>query len=103
MRRYAFAIAAGIAAAVLLAGNAAAERFVVVNGTRLTNPQIQQLEEAACTPIPNGRYWLQQSGMWGYEGNAQPQGYLGDCCRMQCRRPSLSERGMLFAPGELAR
>lgn len=103
MRRYISAVAAGIAAAVLLAGEAEAERFVVVNGARLSDLQITQLEEAGCTPIPNGRYWLLPSGMWGYEGNSQPQGYLGDCCRMQCRRPSLSERGMLFAPGELAR
>ena len=90
----------------LLASPALAERFVVVNGQRLSEPQIERLEVLRCLPIPNGRYWLDvQTGIWGYERNPQPQGRIDDPCRnpQQFRRPSLSERGKLFAPGELAR
>ena len=89
-----------------LAAPALAERFVVVNGQRLSEPQIERLESLRCLPIPNGRYWLNtQTGLWGYEGDPRVQGRLDDPCRnpQQFRRPSLSERGKLFAPGELAR
>lgn len=89
-----------------LSAPAHAERFVVVNGQRLSEPQIERLETLRCLPIPNGRYWLDwQTGVWGYEGDWRPQGRLDDPCRypQQFRRPSLSERGKLFAPGELAR
>jgi hypothetical protein len=85
---------------------ASAERFVILNGQRLSEPQIERLETLRCLPIPNGRYWLDWStGIWGYEGDPRPQGRLNDPCRYpgQFRRPSLSERGKLFAPGELAR
>jgi hypothetical protein len=89
-----------------LSAPAFAERFVVLNGQRLSEPQIERLETLRCLPIPNGRYWLDwQTGVWGYEGDGRPQGRLDDPCRypQQFRRPSLSERGKLFAPGELAR
>ena len=104
MTQRAIAAAIGMTVASLLfSGEAKAERFVVVNGERLTNPDIVQLEQIACTPIPNGRYWLHSSGVWGYEGNPQPQGRVGDCCRMNCQRPSLSQRGMLFSPYDWVR
>jgi hypothetical protein len=74
-----------------------------VNGSRLSDPQIRALEQRACTPIPNGRYWLHRSGVWGYEGNAQARGHIDDCCRAPCRRPSLSERGQLFTPYDWVR
>lgn len=89
-----------------IAAPALAERFVVVNGQRLTEPQIEQLERVRCLPVPNGRYWIDmQTGVWRYERNPQPQGRVDDPCRnpQQFRRPSLSERGKLYAPGELAR
>ena len=75
-----------------------AERYVVVNGQRLSIPEIQYLEQLHCGPVPNGRYWIDpQTGMWGYERNPQPQGHIDDNCRHPQRRPSLSERGMLFS------
>ena len=76
-------------------------RFVVVNGQRLSDGQIAQLEQRACTGIPNGQYWLNmQNGAWGYAGSARVQGVLGDQCTQQ-RRRSLSERRELYRPGEI--
>ncbi|MCA9471582.1 MAG: hypothetical protein MRJ96_08345 [Nitrospirales bacterium] len=85
-------------------GVAYAERYVVVNGHRLSIPEIQNLERIRCGPIPNGRYWLNMwNGIWGYEGNPHPQGHITDNCHRPQRRPSLSERGMLFSPGDWIR
>lgn len=81
-----------------------AERYVVVNGQRLSIPEIHSLEQLHCAPVPNGRYWINlQSGFWGFEGNPQPQGYVSDNCRNPQRRPSLAERGMLFSPHDWVR
>lgn len=80
-----------------------AERFVVVNGQRLTLSQIRTLERLHCGPIPNGHFWLSRKGIWGYEGNPIPQGHIQDNCRRSQRRPSLSERGLLFSPRDFIR
>ena len=81
-----------------------AERYVVVNGQRLSTPEIQYLERVHCGPIPNGRFWLNlQTGIWGFEGNPRPQGNIKDNCRHPQPRPSLSERGMLFSPSDWVR
>ncbi len=85
-------------------GVAYAERFIVLNGQRLSIPEIQRLEQFRCGPIPNGRYWLNMwNGIWGYEGNPSPQGHIKDNCYNPQRRPSLSERGMLFSPRDWVR
>ena len=84
----------------------AQNRIVFVNGQRMTNQQISQLEYFACTVIPNGNYWLNlYNGAWGYIGNWQVQGTFGDQCNVQAQRQrrSLSERGMLYSPGEILR
>jgi hypothetical protein len=87
-----------------MAGAAHAERWVVVNGLRLNLDQIQLLEGISCRPIPNGAYWLDTgSGIWGYAGDPRPQGHIKDGCTNSQRRPSLSERGLLYSPGELLR
>ena len=82
-----------------------AEQIVIVNGQRLSFEQIQRLEQIHCGPIENGDYWLDvNSGLWGYAGNPIPQGYITDNCYQQDRhRPGLSERGLLYSPGELLR
>jgi hypothetical protein len=94
-----------LAAASLSAGARAAhaERSVVVNGLRLDGGQIAWLEQRNCAAVPNGRYWLDlRSGAWGYAGWPQVQGYLGAACGAARSRPrSLSERGLLYRPGEL--
>ena len=77
-------------------------RYVVVNGQRMSAVDLQQLDRASCTRVPNGRYWLNiRTGVWGYEGGP-PQGRMGEHCPRQ-RHRSLSERGLLYSPGELLR
>lgn len=57
-------------------------RWVIVNGARLSDAQVAQLARIQCTDIPNGAYWLnERTGAWGYAGNPQVQGHLGDLCR----------------------
>lgn len=91
----------------LVAASAYAQsRFVFVNGLRMTDQQIAQLEFFACTAIPNGNYWLNlENGAWGYAGSWEVRGFFGDQCNAQAQRQrkSLSERGMLYSPGEILR
>ena len=85
-------------------GVAYAERYIIINGQRLSIPEIQYLEHVHCGPIPNGRYWLNiRTGVWGYEGSPRAQGHIKDNCYNPQHRPSLSERGMLFSPGDWIR
>jgi len=66
---------------VLNAAISHAERFVVINGQRLNNQQLYNLEQIHCGPIANGSYWLDHdTGLWGYAGNRAPQGYIADNC-----------------------
>jgi hypothetical protein len=86
------------------AGAAQAQtRFVVVNGQRLNDMQIAYLDRVQCARIPNGKYWLNSmTGAWGYAGIPITQGYLGGACGgSQQRHRSLSERGLLYTPGDL--
>lgn len=100
MKSHACLIAVLACFATLFAATAAA-RTVVVNGEYLNDAEIQYLEQLSCSYIPDGRYWLDmRTGAWGYErGGAQ--GYISDRCN--AARPGLSERGMLYSPGELLR
>ncbi|NRF68351.1 hypothetical protein HLB44_15260 [Aquincola sp. S2] len=88
---------------MLAAGAVQAQRKVFVNG-RLMNPQqLLVLDRMQCTFIPSGSYWLDAAtGAWGYAGNPRRQGFVGDLCRTggQSHR-SLSERGLLYTPGDL--
>ena len=93
------ALAAVIALAI--PGAAYAQRSVIVNGQRLSEPEIAWLEQRGCVAIPNGNYWLRSDGLWGYADDPHPRGRLGAYCGQ--RRPSLSERGLLYSPGELLR
>jgi hypothetical protein len=78
----------------------AQSRWVIVNGERMSDSQVAYLEQRACTRIPNGQYWLDmQTGAWGYARNPNVQGYFGEACRQP--RKSLSERGLLYRPGEI--
>jgi hypothetical protein len=77
----------------------AQNRWVVLNGERLSDVQIAYLEQRACTRIPNGQYWLNtNTGAWGYARNPQVQGIFGEACQP---RRSLSERRKLYRPGEI--
>jgi len=69
----------GLLAAIAVANSASAQCYVIVNGRCLSGQTLRALEEAACTSIPMGNYWL-RSGVWGYAGNPVPQGHIGDEC-----------------------
>jgi hypothetical protein len=74
-----------------------AQRHVVVNGRVMNQQALDSLDRAACQQVPNSCSWLDLStGIWGYAGNPTPQGYISVGSR-QARRPSLSERGMLYS------
>ncbi len=76
---------------------------VIVNGKRLSRAEIAQLSLYSCGPIYPGNYWLNmQTGYWGYAGSYEVVGHIRDRCG-DGRRPSLSERGRLYSPGELLR
>ncbi len=97
-------IFAGLLLTLILSGVALGERWVVVNGVRLNPAQIQYLDKLHCGLIPNGEYWLDvNTGVWGYTGNSMPMGNISDNCYRRQRRPSLSERGMLFSPHDWTR
>jgi hypothetical protein len=69
-------------------------------GWYFVNNQPASLEvarEMAARGLPFGRYWLQPNGNWGFAGSADAVG------NVYGRRPSLSERGLLYSPGELLR
>jgi hypothetical protein len=79
--------------------SAFADRYVIVNGLRLNEAQIEFLERIHCGPIPNGRYWLDlNTGLYGYVDDPRTMGYISDNCGDAGSRGSLSERGLLFTP-----
>lgn len=76
-------------------------RNIVVNNEQMNSAQIQYLDQLSCSYIADGNYWLNIStGLWGYVGGGA-QGYITDNCSTQ--KPGLSERGLLYSPGELLR
>jgi hypothetical protein len=101
LARGALALALWLGAAALTP--ALAQRFVVVNGQSMSMAQIAEIERMNCGPVADGAYWFNEAnGAWGYAGNPYPQGILGSNCH-QARRPSLSERRMLFSPRDWLR
>ena len=79
MKALVFVILAALLTATPQVSQAQA-RYVVVNGQRMGPAQLQRLDRASCSRVPNGRYWLNlRSGVWGYEGGP-PQGRMGENC-----------------------
>ena len=100
MERKYILISALLVSIVLFSGNIAA-RNIVVNNQRMNDVQVQYLDQLSCSYIADGNYWLNTStGMWGYAGGGT-QGYISGNCNTP--RRSLSERGLLYSPGELLR
>jgi hypothetical protein len=70
-----------------------------VNGRELTMVEVAWLSRQV--PVQRGHFWMSPQGVFGYEGG----GPLGQIALggqdAGGRRPSLSERGMLFRPGEI--
>lgn len=69
------------ALAVTAFGACAQSRIVIVNGQLLSDAQVAHLARLNCSEIPEGSYWLNsRNGAWGYAGDPQVQGVLGDGC-----------------------
>jgi hypothetical protein len=69
-----------VAAVVLLfvLSLGSAERVITINGYRLGEREIAQLDALAGGPVPDGHYWLDPRTMaWGVVGNPQPMGVVG--------------------------
>ncbi len=74
-------VAIGVALGVLCSGAQAQSRSVVVNGVRQSDVQVAQWARLQCREIPDGNYWVNRhTGAWGYAGNPQVQGRVGDAC-----------------------
>jgi hypothetical protein len=96
-------LALAISLSALASTPSHAQRLVVVNGQAMNMAQIDYIERLNCGPIADGAYWFNEAnGVWGYAGNPYPQGVLGSNCH-QARRPSLSERRLLFSPRDWVR
>lgn len=88
----------GVMVSIVLTPDQLAARNVVVNNQRMNDAQLQYLDQLSCSYIADGNYWLDTStGIWGYAGGGA-QGYLSENC--YTRRPSLSERGLLYREGD---
>jgi len=90
-RRYLKRIALTAAALGFLAAASAAnaQNWYYVNGQPVSPIVAQAL---AARGLPFGHYWLRKNGNWGIAGNADVVGNIYG------RRPSLSERGLLYSP-----
>jgi hypothetical protein len=93
------------ATVVLMPLSAFADRYVIVNGLRLNETEVENLERIHCGPIPNGRYWLNlNTGLFGFAGDPRPLGYISGNCGNPVSRGnsgsggSLSGRGLLYTP-----
>jgi hypothetical protein len=92
--RFALACTIGLACSL----SQAQPRIVIVNGERLNDRQLEQLDRRNCAAVPSGRYWIDdRSGQWGYAGDARARGVLGGACR---RPPSAAQRSQLVPPSE---
>jgi hypothetical protein len=90
--RFAAVVAAALGT-IVICGTAQAQMYIVNGGP--AHPAIAQY--FAGRNLPSGYYWVNNNGNWGFAGDATVVGNLYG------RHPSLSERRMLFSPGELMR
>lgn len=106
-------------------------RLVKMNGTQMNQAQLVQLDQWHCGRVWDGSYLLNtETGEWADADTGKSKGNITDWCKFRAamqqlnaslatfnaglaqmnqsyqqpqRRKSLSERGMLFRPGELLR
>jgi hypothetical protein len=71
-----------------------AQNWYFINGQPAPPSTAQMM---AARGLPFGYYWLQSNGNWGMVGSQYVMGNIYG------RRPGLSERGLLYSPGELLR
>ncbi|MFN0037901.1 MAG: hypothetical protein ACKVP2_00100 [Burkholderiales bacterium] len=93
-------VSTAIVLSILCGTQASAQsRWVFVNGQRLNDRAVAELERLQCTDIPDGAYWLNtQNGAWGYMGNWQVQGVLGDRCNKGGDSGSALNRDGTYGP-----
>jgi hypothetical protein len=99
MRSFRSILAGVVTAACLgISVAATAEVYYTINGQPAPYNVAMYM---AANNLPPGNYWLNQQGWWGIVGNPQPLGNIYAAANQQQRHPSLSERGMLYRPGEI--
>lgn len=76
-----------------------AQGWYFINGVAANTETAAQL---AAVGLPFGFYWLQNNGDWGVVGDPVPRGNLFARSASPPHR-GLSERGLLYSPGELLR
>ena len=97
LRTVLFAVA--LAGVVLLPERpAGAQVFYTVNGVP-ASPAVTMY--MARNGLPPGAYWLNQLGYWGVAGNPMPMGNIYAGRAAPAPRPGLSQRGLLYSPGEI--
>ena len=78
---FGLAAVAVLALALFSADVLAQSRRVFVIGQRLSDAQVASLARMNCAAIPDGAYWVDSGdGSWGYAGNPQIQGIVGERC-----------------------
>jgi hypothetical protein len=77
-----------------IGSTADAQGWYYVNNQPVSADVARQM---AARGLPFGNYWLQGNGNWGFANSSDAVG------NVHGRRPSLSERGRLYSPGELLR
>ena len=87
----ALVVAFGVVATMSVAN---AQAWYYVNGQPVSRGVAVQM---AARGLPFGYYWLRPNGNWGVVGNPDVLGNIYG------HRPSLSQRGLLYSPGELMR
>ena len=95
-----------IAMAAAVSGMAAIGFSAHAQGYYFINGQPAPLNVArlmAANGLPFGYYWLDARGNWGAVGNPRPLGNIYTDRDGAPRHRSLSERGLLYSPGELLR
>jgi hypothetical protein len=71
------AIVAAVVLLFLFAG-VSGGREITINGYRLGEQELAQLDAIAGTRVPDGHYWLNPQTMaWGVVGSPQPMGVIG--------------------------
>lgn len=83
----------------LRADASAGNTGVYINGRELTFVEVAWLSRQV--PVQRGRFWMNPQGVFGYEGGGPLGRIMLGAQNSGGRRPSLSERGMLFYPGEI--
>lgn len=76
----------------------ASAQYYTLNGQI---PPLAVAQYMASNQLPSGDYWLNTQGDWGVVGNALPSGNIYTGSYTPARHPSLSERGLLYRPGEI--